>query len=187
MGDLFEAVRHVTALEAAERLGWRLKRNGSKYWACCPLHGEKTPSLCIYDNGSWYCFGCHRGGDTVQLYREVFNVEAYPAAVMLAEDFGIPLPDKDRAVTREKPKPTAFDLARTLERKRDAQWAELCSAVHRANAILDKYRTPCDEAWDQKEFMTALRARSYADMRLDWLWQANLVDLALEYKGDHGC
>lgn len=185
MNDLFEAVRHVTALEAAERLGWKLKRNGSKYWACCPLHGEKTASLCIYDSGTWYCFGCHKGGDTVRLYQEVFNLEPYPAAVMIAGDFGIPLPDKEKPTIRVNPKPTAFDLARVLEKKRDIQWAELCGVVHHANAILDKYKTPCDKTWDQKEFITALRARSYADMRLDWLWQASLVDLALEYKEEH--
>lgn len=184
MSDLFEAVRHVTALEAAERLGWQLKRNGSKYWVCCPLHGEKTPSLCIYDSGSWYCFGCHKGGDTVRLYQEVFNVDPYPAAVMIAEDFGIPLPDKsqERSAVREKPKATAFDLARALEKKRTEEWSKLCNAVHRANAILARYTTPCDEAWEQKEFITALRARTYADQRLDCLWQASLVDLALEYK-----
>ena len=181
MNDLFEAVRHVTALDAAERLGWQLKRNGSKHWACCPLHGEKTASLCIYDSGTWYCFGCHKGGDAVRLYQELYSLEPYPAAVQLAEDFGIPLPDKHDA-PREKPKPNAFDLARVLERKRSAEWSRLCDALHRADAILDKYPIPCDEAWESKEFITALQARSYANQRLDWLWQATLVDLALEYR-----
>lgn len=182
MNDLFEAVRHVSALEAAERLGWKLRRNGSKHWACCPLHGEKTASLCIYDSGTWYCFGCHKGGDAVRLYQELYGLEPYPAAVQLAEDFGIPLPDKNQPIVREKPKPSAFDLARTLESKRTAEWSHLCDALHRANAILDQYTTPCDEAWEQKAFITALQARTYANQRLDWLWQASLVDLALEYR-----
>ena len=29
---------------------------------CCPFHEERTPSLKAYPNGSWYCYGCHRGG-----------------------------------------------------------------------------------------------------------------------------
>lgn len=181
MNDLFEAVRHVTALDAAERLGWELKRNGNKHWACCPLHGEKTASLCIYDSGTWYCFGCHKGGDAVRLYQELYNLDPYPAAVHLAEDFGVPLPDGEKPIVREKPKPSAYDLARTLERKRTAEWSRLCEALHRANAILDRYTIPDDKAWEEKEFMIALQARSYVDQRLDWLWQANLVDLALEY------
>lgn len=29
----------------------------------CPFHrGDTTPSLQLYDDGSWYCFGCQRGG-----------------------------------------------------------------------------------------------------------------------------
>ena len=52
--SVFEQVRQITALEAAERLGLKLKKNGSKHWACCPLHGEKTASLCIYGDGTWY-------------------------------------------------------------------------------------------------------------------------------------
>ena len=87
--SVFEQVRQITALEAAERLGLKLKKAGSKHWACCPLHGEKTASLCIYGDGTWYCFGCHKGGDAVRLYQEMFGLDAKDAALRLAEDFGI--------------------------------------------------------------------------------------------------
>ncbi len=30
---------------------------------CCPFHREKDPSLHIFENQSWYCFGCGKGGD----------------------------------------------------------------------------------------------------------------------------
>ena len=30
---------------------------------CCPFHSEKDPSLHIFENQSWYCFGCGKGGD----------------------------------------------------------------------------------------------------------------------------
>ena len=30
---------------------------------CCPFHNEKDPSLHIFNNQSWYCFGCGKGGD----------------------------------------------------------------------------------------------------------------------------
>lgn len=181
MADLFELVKGITALEAAERQGLRIRSKGSRSWACCPLHGEKTASLCFYAEGTWYCYGCHKGGDAVRLYQEMFSLEAYAAAVQLAGDFGIRLPDKNN-ITYEKPKPTVFDLARALEQRRTAEWSYLCDAVHRANAILARHTSPCDTAWESKEFITALQARSYADTRLDWLWQASLVDLALEYR-----
>jgi len=28
----------------------------------CPFHEDRTPSLQLYQDGSWYCFGCQHGG-----------------------------------------------------------------------------------------------------------------------------
>lgn len=43
MSALFDSVRHITDIDAAERAGIPLVRRGGSMWACCPLHGEKTP------------------------------------------------------------------------------------------------------------------------------------------------
>ena len=29
----------------------------------CPIHGERTPSLHLYEDQHWFCFGCGKGGD----------------------------------------------------------------------------------------------------------------------------
>lgn len=43
-----------------------LKKAGTELVTLCPIHKEKTPSLKIYPNNqSWYCFGCHRGGNII--------------------------------------------------------------------------------------------------------------------------
>ena len=34
---------------------------------CCPFHSERDPSLHIFENQSWYCFGCGKGGDVYDL------------------------------------------------------------------------------------------------------------------------
>ncbi len=28
----------------------------------CHLHPDRSPSLCVYPDGSWYCFGCAEHG-----------------------------------------------------------------------------------------------------------------------------
>ncbi|MBQ6519143.1 MAG: toprim domain-containing protein [Anaerolineaceae bacterium] len=35
---------------------------------CCPFHHEKDPSLHIYEDQHWYCFGCNRSGDAYDFY-----------------------------------------------------------------------------------------------------------------------
>lgn len=182
MGGLFDLVRNVPAWQAAEHQGIHLKRSGSRYWACCPLHGEKTSSLCFYPEGSWYCFGCHKGGDAVRFYQEYLHLDALEAATRLADDFGIPVPQHTEARPPAKPTPTVYHLIRELERKRSMEWSRLCDGLHRARAILEKYSVPCDAAWESQEMLTALRALSYAEQRLDWLWQASYEELALEYR-----
>lgn len=183
MANLFELVKGIPAHEAAERNGVYLEKNGSMYKACCPIHGEKTPSCCFYPNGSWYCFGCHRGGDSVTLYMELFNLDHYEAAVRLAGDFGIAIPDKQEQAPPPKPKANAFHLEQLLDRYKSDQWKKYTNILHRANEALEKYGPDTMEtAWDTQEFIGALMARMHASEQLDWLQQATFVDLAREYK-----
>ncbi|VVB51619.1 DNA primase [uncultured archaeon] len=46
-----------------------LHQQGSHYMACCPFHGDKTPSLKLDDRQGewlWKCFGCGEGGDVIE-------------------------------------------------------------------------------------------------------------------------
>ena len=108
---MFDACRQISSLDAAQRLGLSLKQKGRRYWTCCPLHGEKTPSMMFDEGGRWHCFGCNKGGDAVALYAEFFNERPYQAAKRLAADFGItidtskprkPMPEKLFQLKSEK-------------------------------------------------------------------------------------
>lgn len=54
--------------------------NGDK--CACPIHGENTPSLQIYeDTNSWYCWGaCAEGGDEIEFVKKIDKVD-FPEAV----------------------------------------------------------------------------------------------------------
>jgi len=71
-----------------------LKRVGRTYKGLCPFHSEKTPSFHVDpDKGFFHCFGCHAGGDVFK-FLELHEKVAFPDAVkMLAQKFGISLPD----------------------------------------------------------------------------------------------
>lgn len=44
----------------------RVRRVGGRTTAKCPLHSEKTGSFVIYADNTFYCFGCHQGGDAIK-------------------------------------------------------------------------------------------------------------------------
>ncbi len=44
------------------------RRSGNMYTVFCPLHEERTPSCKIYvKSNDFWCFGCNKGGDTIDL------------------------------------------------------------------------------------------------------------------------
>lgn len=42
-----------------------LKKKNGGYIGICPLHSEKTPSLSVYSNGAFKCFGCGASGGSI--------------------------------------------------------------------------------------------------------------------------
>jgi len=172
MQDLFEATRGISCPEAAEKLGWPIKRRGGRAWARCPFHGERTASLCLYEGDrGFYCFGCHEGGDVVRLYEKALNISALEAATQLATDFGIANTDLPQ---RRAHGPTAYDLRRALETRYNERFCRLCDARWKADAMLGalgKAATPeaRGRLWGDPRFLQALMARSRADQELDLL------------------
>jgi DNA primase len=82
-----------------------LKRSGSRYKGLCPFHDENTPSFSVEpEKNLYYCFGCQRGGDVFKFIQEMEGVGFLESARMLAERFGVPLPDDnvDREAASEK-------------------------------------------------------------------------------------
>ena len=75
-----------------------LKRKGGRYWGCCPFHSEKTPSFSVVpDEGFFYCFGCHAGGNVFKFISMIENVSYFDAIRMQAEKLGIEMPDREKS------------------------------------------------------------------------------------------
>jgi DNA primase len=71
-----------------------LKRAGTVHKGLCPFHSEKTPSFQVHpEKGFFHCFGCGVGGDVFK-FLELHEKVSFPEAVkMLAQKFGVALPE----------------------------------------------------------------------------------------------
>lgn len=76
----------------------RLKKRGVNYIANCPFHSEKTPSFSVSSTkGIYKCFGCGKGGNTVNFIQEHEKL-TYPEAIRwLADYYKIALEETERS------------------------------------------------------------------------------------------
>lgn len=62
-------------LEIVRDEGIKLKQRGRLWWACCPLHQEKTPSFCINaESQRFKCFGCGTSGDVIDFVQKLKGI-----------------------------------------------------------------------------------------------------------------
>lgn len=132
MTGMFDACKAISAKDAADRAGLKLTRKGNKHWTNCFLHDDRTASLAIYDDGGWYCFSCHAGGDAVKLYELLYDLKPADAAKKLSADFDVKASDqKPRKIL------TARDLQKTID---DIKWRRinmLLDMKHKAQARIN--------------------------------------------------
>ncbi len=78
----------------------RLKRQGggSRYAGLCPFHSEKTPSFGVHSVLQYYkCFGCDAAGDVFKFVQEIESLTFPETLKLLAERYGIPMPERQRS------------------------------------------------------------------------------------------
>jgi DNA primase len=97
------------------RVAWdRRKTNAGKgdFWACCPFHGEKTPSFhCEDRKGRYHCFGCGVSGDHFRFLTELDGLSFPEAVERVADMAGVPMPARDeQEEKREKERASLFDV-----------------------------------------------------------------------------
>jgi DNA primase len=122
-----EAVRGAVPVEEVARGYTELRPLGGRAWFTgrCPLpdHEDKSPSFYVYPPGRWWCYGCGRGGDVVDL--EFFcgdYGELWEAMISLAVDYGVELPERPRSwhgkQARQQPVRNAIEAAKVYAARR---------------------------------------------------------------------
>ena len=108
-----QAVRDFVPIEEVARRYTKLEPFGGRAWFTgrCPLpdHEDRTASFYIYPLGRWWCYGCSRGGDVVDL--EFFcgdYGELWEAMVSLAVEYGVELPRRPQRWHEKEAKHTRW-------------------------------------------------------------------------------
>lgn len=82
----------------------KVEKSGDRHRALCPFHKDSKPSMYIRDDGSFYCFGCHKKGSVFNFLMEQ-NGTSFPDTVKeVAQYLGVPVPEarKSAALTKEQ-------------------------------------------------------------------------------------
>ena len=88
--ELYNQIKN--ALDIIDIIGERvrLRRSGRGYMGLCPFHSEKTPSFHVWpDSQSYYCFGCHEGGNIFSFIMKTEGMTFPEALEFLAGRAGV--------------------------------------------------------------------------------------------------
>ena len=152
---LFDRAKTVTALDAAEQFAMiEGKRIGRRVKACCPLHNEKTPSCVFYENGTFYCFGCHAGGTSIDFTMAYFHESSVDAAKRIVSAFGLGEvgtfdPDAGREARRFR------DVTESVRRTASFTHAVTCAVIHWCTDQMDKLDSG-DESPESEAILASL-------------------------------
>ena len=97
------------------RVSWDRKKTNTQrgdFWACCPFHGENTPSFhCEDSKGRYHCFGCGVSGDHFRFLTELDGMPFPEAVSRIADMAGVPMPARDpEAEKREEARSSLSDV-----------------------------------------------------------------------------
>ncbi|WP_323990440.1 DNA primase [Nguyenibacter sp. L1] len=120
----------------------KLVRSGRNWKACCPFHGEKTPSFYVYDD-HFHCFGCGAHGDVISFVMQSEG-RSFPEAVAeLAAQAGLDVP---RATPQQREADQrARDLTEVLDLVQAAWMRRLHAPEGRAGLAYLRGRGLADE------------------------------------------
>lgn len=89
--------------DIVELIGSRvpLKKQGKEFKACCPFHGEKTPSFTVVPDKQFYhCFGCGAHGTALGFLMEHDHLSFVEAVEELADRAGLEVPREEQRNAR---------------------------------------------------------------------------------------
>lgn len=185
MDDVFaEARRLVSAREVAEMNGFHPNRSG---FICCPFHQERTASLKLYQNGTWHCFGCNRGGSSIDFMAALYGLTPLEAVRRLNDDFRLGLsldkiPDREMVKAAQHRREIS-DTYRLFEEWRDNMIRQLNACFRLAHVTMKSIKAPADLDRLTDAQALAIRQQAYVEHLADTLTGGTMADMMQIFRG----
>jgi DNA primase len=77
---LIEQIKAVDLVDFFKDMGFKVEKRK----LCCPFHDDKTPSMIIYPENWYHCFGCGKHGDIFNFYQQYYDLGFRDALFQLA-------------------------------------------------------------------------------------------------------
>ena len=88
----------------------KVETRGNRHFTVCPFHKDSKPSCLVRNDGSFYCFGCHKTGSIFRFLMEK-NGLRFPQAVReVAQFIGVPIPKRTGKSEPTEEQQALYDL-----------------------------------------------------------------------------
>lgn len=134
---------------------------------CCPFHDDKTPSMKLYDD-HFYCFGCQKSGDVIDLAAQFFGLTNHEAAKRLAADFGI----TDEFSTQFV-RTTTYEHSRQFREDEQECYLALLGYLKLLELWEQKYSPTSQISTPDPRFIEACQMKSYVEYLCDIFIKGN--------------
>ena len=128
---------------------------------CCPFHDDKTPSMKLYDD-HFYCFGCQKSGDVIDLAAQFLGLTNHEAAKRLASDFGIA-----GEVSTQPERTTPYEHSRQFHEDEQECYLALIGYLKLLKLWEQKYSPTSQIATPDPRFIEACQMKSYVEYLCD--------------------
>lgn len=164
--DKLAIKQRVNFVEIVREVAPDLKeRSAGDFWACCPFHGEDTPSFHVLPHrGMFKCFGCGESGDVFSFVMKTRGLDFREALELLAERTGVQLgslsAEEKRRVLETRRARQVLEVARDVfgEAMASPQGREALATM-RGRGFADDTLRAFDVGYIPRDFLDRIRRR----------------------------
>ena len=94
----------------------KLKKAGKSHVACCPFHGEKSPSFHVSQDKQFYhCFGCGASGNVISFLMEYDRLDFVDTIEELASMYSLDVPRDEKGTSQKTAQQYSIDKQKKLD------------------------------------------------------------------------